>query len=216
MLNIHNYDIALIEDEIIMRYDKTPCDYPDYSCLLELRRDMINERVLAHQEEILPDIIAFNDALTKALRDMYDQAHRIWDNIKSNKDFGDEAELTAECYLGREYPKLHPIQGDDRQNLWDALCDSGWNVIYDSGVLYSLLFPMYSNDSFDSIIGMDCPPFNWNEGLDQELTKDLHLNMAFHNVFSHCNFAITDIIYVRDFYTEFKIETNKDLPYGRK
>lgn len=213
MLNIHDYDIALIEKEIIMRYDKTPCDYPDFSCLLELRQDMINKRVLAHQEEILPDIIAFNDAVALALRDMYDQAHRIWDNIKSNKDFGDEVELTAECYFGRKYPKLHPIQGDERQNLWDALCDSGWNVIYDSGVLYSLVFPMYSNDSFDSIIGIG---MNRNEGLDPELTKDLHLNMAFHNVFSHCNFAITDIIYVRDFYTKFKIEINKDLPYGRK
>ena len=125
-------------------------------------------------------------------------------------------ELTAECYLGREYPKLHPIQGDDRQNLWDALCDSGWNVLYDSGVHHSLFFPTYLNDSFDSFIGMDCPPHNWNEGLDPELTKDLHLNMAFHNVYSHCHFAITDIIYVRDFYTEFKIEINKDLPYGHK
>ena len=78
MIDIHDYDIQCIEHEILWKYDKSPCDYPDCDCLLSLRRDMINKRVLTHQEEILPDIIAFNDALTAALRELYDRAHRIW------------------------------------------------------------------------------------------------------------------------------------------
>ena len=48
---------------------------------------MINERVLAHQKEILPDIIAFNDAMTDTLRELYDRAHRIWNNIKDNEAY---------------------------------------------------------------------------------------------------------------------------------
>ena len=121
------------------KYDKTPCDYADYDCLLSLRKDMINKRVLAYQDEILQDIIAFNDILTEALREMYDRAHRIWDFIKDNKDFGEEPEVTAKCLLGYDYPELHPVQCDDRQDLWNALCDSGWNHLYENGVTMSAL-----------------------------------------------------------------------------
>ena len=73
MIDINDYDIQCIEHEILWKYDKSPCDYPDCDCLLSLRKDMINERVLANQEEILPDIIAFNDAMTDALRELYDR-----------------------------------------------------------------------------------------------------------------------------------------------
>jgi len=67
------------------------------------------------------------------------------------------------------------------------------------------------DEPFDSFIGMDCPPPNWNEGLDQELTKNLHLTSAFHNLFDHTEFAITDFIYVRKFETEIKIEIDKTI-----
>ena len=180
--------------------------------MLSLRKYIINKRVLAHQEEIMPDIIAFNDALTNALREMYDRAHLIWDSIKGKETFGDDIQLEAKCYLGNDYPELHPVQGDDRQDLWCALCDGGWNKVYDYGVaLGPLRFPTDVNASFDYFIGMDCPPPNWNEGLDQELTKDLHLTSAFHNLFEHTEFAITDFIYVRKFDTEINIEINKSV-----
>ena len=210
MVDIHDYDIQQIEDEILMKYNDSRYDYEDFDCLLEMRKRMINNRVLAHQEDILSDIIAFNDALTAALREMYDRAHRIWNDIKDNDTYGDDVELTAKCFLSRDYPELHPVQSEDREELWDAICDSGWNLLYSDGVsLPTLTLPRDINVSFDSLIGMDCPPPNWNEGLDRELTKDLHLTSTFHNLFDHMNFAITDFIYVRKFETEINIEINK-------
>ena len=212
MVDIHDFDIDCIESEILMKYDNAPCDYSNCDCLLSLRKYIINKRVLAHQEDFLPDIIAFNDALTNALREMYDRAHLIWDSIKGKETFGDDIQLEAKCYLGNDYPELHPVQGDDRQDLWCALCDGGWNKVYDYGVaLGPLRFPTDENASFDYFIGMDCPPPNWNEGLDQELTKDLHLTSAFHNLFEHTEFALTDFIYVRKFETEINIEINKSV-----
>ena len=207
MVDIHDYDIQCIEQEILWKYEDTRHDYSDCDCLLSLRKDMINKRVLAHQEEILPDIIAFNEALTEALYEMYDRAHRIWDFIKDNKDFGEEPEVTAKCFLSYDYPERHPVQDEDRQDLWNALCDSGWNCLYEDGVtLPTFTLPREINNSFDQLIGMDNPPLNWNEGLDQELTKDLHLTSAFHNLFDHMRFAITDFIYVRRFETEINVE----------
>lgn len=215
MNTLNDYDIKLIEDEIMWKYDRSPADYPDCKCLLSLRKDMINHRVLAHQEEILPHIVAFNDALTDALREMFDRAHRMWDSIKDNKDFGDKTEIEAKCFLSYDYPELHPIQNENRQELWEAICDAGWNKLYDDGVsLGTLRLPDY-DESFKSFIGLDGETRNWNEGLDRELTKDLHLTSAFHNLFEHMEFAITDFIYIRKFETEIKIEINKTVENGK-
>ena len=200
--------IRVFNDDI--RFD----DYTQQKSLLELRKRIINHQVLQHQEEILPDIIAFDNALRNALRDLYDRAHNIWKNICGNKSYGDEISLTAKCFLG-SYPKLHPIQGDDRWELWCAINDYGWNPLYEEGIgLPALSFPSDINDSFEGYIGMECPPPNWNEGLDRELTKDLHLTSAFHNIFEHMNFAITDFIYVREFETEINVEFTKTGDFG--
>lgn len=212
MLNIHDYEIRYIEQEILAMYNDRRCDYQDYERLLLLRKYIINHRVLAHQEEILPDIIAFNDALTNALQKMYDKAHRIWDNIKGNKEFGEDPELTAKCFLDYEYPKAHPIQGEEQQELWDALCDNRHSS-YQNGITLVPLSIVLRNEkeSFERFIGMDFPPPNWNEGLDTELTKDLHLTSAFHNIFFHMGFAITDFIYVRQFEEQINIEINNTI-----
>lgn len=205
-----DYSIELLEERIVGIYngvlDYKGVDYCDLGCLLELRKSILNKEALAHQKELLPDIIAFNDALRETLKEMYDRAHRIWKEIKNKDAWGESMELTALCYLDYDYPSLHPVQGEDRQELWNAICDSGWNRLYDTGVSFPLVFPRDLNDSFETFIGMDCPPPNWNEGLDQELTKDLHLINQFHTLFQHMNFAITDFIYVKEFKTEIKIE----------
>lgn len=205
-------NVDVIEREIILKYNDYRCYDSDNDVLLSLRKHIINKQVLANQKELLPDIIAFNNALREALRDMYDRAHRIWDKMINIIDEGDgeEMELTAKCYLDADYPALHPIQSDDRQDLWYALCDEDLNPMYADGIsALTLTFPRDENYTFDTFIGMDCPPPNWNEGLDPELTKDLHLISQFHNLFQHMLFAITDFIYVRKFKTEFKVEIMK-------
>ena len=206
---LYDYSIEATEREIIYRYTSTRCYETNYDYLLSLRRSIINKMVLAHQKDILPDIIAFNDALREALCEMYDRAHRVWKKVIEIMDEtdGEEMELTAKLYFDYTYPELHPLQDEDRQDLWDALCDGDLNPMYADGVsVLTLTLPRDEDDSFDSFIGMDCPPPNWNEGLDQELTKDLPLISQFHTLFEHMNFALTDFIYVRKFKTEINIE----------
>ena len=209
---LNDCGVEAIEREIIQKYN----DYHRYDSnddvLLSLRKGIINKKILEIQGELLPDIVAFNDALREALREMYDRAHRIWDKMIDTIEEGDgeEMELTAKCYLDVDYPALHPMQGDDRQDLWYALCDEDFNPMYADGIsVLTLTFPRDEGYTFDSFIGMDCPPPNWNEGLDPVLTKDLHLISQFHNLFQHMLFAITDFIYVRKFRTEINIEIIK-------
>lgn len=198
-----------IEEDIISSFSLNSFDYDKDKCLLSLRRNIINDMVLSHQEDIIDDIREFNDCLREALKEMYDRAHRVYADISKHQDYGDEIELTASLYLGNQYPKLHPVQGEDRQDLWDALCDGGWNVLYDEGICQLTLPDGPYQNSFEAFTGMDCPPPNWNEGLDKELTKDMNLLMQFHHLFDHTEFAITDFIYVREFYSEIKINITK-------
>ena len=209
---LQDYALQELEEQIIMSFDgpfSKHYNYTDERSLLRVRRDIINHYVLQHQEELLPDIIAFNDALREALHKMFDEAHAVYE---ANKVFGEDVMVEACCFLGRDYPTLHPVQGENRQDLWNALLDSGWNVLYNSGVTFTLELTRDVNQTFDDFIGMNCPPPNWNEGLDQELTKDLHLTQAFHNLFDHTDFAITDFIYCREFYYEIKVEIDKEIP----
>ena len=209
---LYDYSIEAIEWEIIYRYTSTRCYETNYDYLLSLRRSIINKMVLAHQKDILPDIIAFNDALREALCEMYDRAHRVWKKVIEVMDEtdGEEMELTTKLYFDYTYPELHPLQGEDRQDLWYALCDGDLNPMYNDGITV-LTLPRDEGIAFESFIGMDCPPPNWNEGLDQELTKDLHLINQFHTLFQHMHFALTDILYVRKFKTEIEIRISEIL-----
>ncbi len=195
-----------LEEQIIMSYNgcwNKDHDYTDERGLLQVRKSIINKRVLEHQKELLPYIINFNNALRYTLEVMYNKAHEVF---KAVKEQDKDAKVEACCYLSNDYPALHPVQGEDRQDLWEALKDSGWNLLYDSGVNHPYGLTKDCDQSFDDFIGMNCPPSNWNEGLDKDLTENLQLINAFHNLFDHTDFAITDFIYCRDFFYEIKVE----------
>lgn len=209
MINYNEYSLLQLEWEIWFCYEGLgPNDYTSEESLLQLRKDLLNHQALAHQAELLPDIITFNDALQAALLNLYNHAHKLYAQVSA---FEPNIELIANCFLSPNYPSLHPCQEANRQELWDALCDSGWNPLYMDGVTHELVLPRDLEVSFDAFIGMDCPTPNWNEGLDPFLTKDLHLISAFHNLFDHTNFALTDFIFVRDFNIEININLEEKV-----
>lgn len=195
---LQDYSVRQIEEQIFQF--NSPFVNDDISILLEIRKNIINHYVLQHLELVLPDIVAFNEALREALRTTYEKGRMGYD---ANKALGTTVCLEATCFLDRYYPKLHPLQGDDRDNLWRSLCDKQWNDMYRWGAGYYCMM----NQSFDEFIGATYNE-NWNEGLDPELTKDLHLIKQFHDLFEDSEFAITDFIYCRDFYHEINVKIN--------
>lgn len=194
-------------EQRILQYYEDADHYDRYSFLLKARKNFIDGIVLEHQDVFLADIIAFNEALRLALQKMYDHAHQVWDKIKDDNLFGSSKVLVARCFLPSQYPAQHPVHRKNSEALYCALQDSGWNKFYEDGVS---LMPLrlaeeLDKESFESYIGMDCPPPNWNEGLDRELTKDLHLIHQFNHLFEYTNFALTDFIYCRDFEPQIEI-----------
>ncbi len=210
MIHYDDHALQLIESEIINIYNTDVSDYTQCECLLDIRRRLLNDQALTrkNQEELLPHIIAFNDALHDALKHMYDRAHELYRQMSTIQP---SIELEAKCFLSNKYPSLHPFQKNNRQELWEALSDTGWNPLYESGVTQSLDLPRDIDMSFDEFIGMKSGLPNWNERLDQKLTKDLHLINAFHNLFDHTIFALTDIIFVREFEESIKIDFGRQI-----
>ncbi len=209
MIHYDDRALQLIESEIINIYNTEVFDYTKCECLLDIRRRLLNDQALTreNQKELLPHIIAFNDALHDALKHMYDSAHELYRQMSTIQP---SIELEAKCFLSNKYPSLHPFQKNNRQELWEALSDTGWNRLYESGVTNSLDLPHDIDMSFDEFIGMKSDLPNWNERLDQVLTKDLHLINAFHNLFDHTKFALTDFIFVRDFERDFTMSLVKN------
>ena len=208
MIRYNDYTLYQLEREIINCYEGIHGDYTNHENILWMRKELINQQALQHQKELLPDIIAFNESLKEALHTTYYHAHRLYAQVSAIQP---DIELEAKCYMSKEYPPLHPWQHENRQELWEALCDTGWNRLYESGVTFSLVLPRDIEIPFETFIGMDSKPDNWNERLDPELTGDLHLINAFHNLFDHTNFALTDFIFVREFVEEINIKTEKTL-----
>ena len=61
--------LKALEGQIIMSFEglwSKDHDYTDERSLIEVRKTIINHRVLHHQDLLLPDIIAFNDAMSEA------------------------------------------------------------------------------------------------------------------------------------------------------
>ena len=154
MINYNTSALQYIEHNISMTYNTDVTGYPESECLLDVRKHLLNEQALTHEslEELLPHIIAFNDALRDALKHMYDRAHELYRQMSAIQP---GIELTAKCYLAYDYPALHPYQGEDRQDLFGAICDSGWNQLYDDGVSFPLELPRDLNHSFDSFFFRD-------------------------------------------------------------
>lgn len=205
---LNDYIIQDIEDEIVSIFNglgiyKT-YDYTKHQNLLMIRKRIINRHVLEYQDILLSDIRAFNSAVVDDMHKLYHRTQRVYE---ANSRVESKIKLDVHCYLDNKYPELHPIQGDGRDALWEALCDGGWNVLYKEGVGNACYRP---NMTFEEFIYLGDTPSNWNEGLDRELTKDILLCYPFHNLFDHTCFALTDFIFCRKFRTEIHVEILDD------
>ena len=89
--------------------------------------------------------------------------------------------------------------------IWEILTASGLNPLYDDDGCGGLLLGNKDGLNYKSLNGYlnigyyESEEDNWNEGLDREWSKQMHLVYAFHNLYEHLNFSLYDLIYVRDF-----------------
>ena len=129
----------------------------------------------------------FNEALRKQILETRKRVITLFNSVSELGLTGD-FEVTGKCFLGYEYSKIHPVQTIRAKKMWAILNGSIDNYI------------PYLDDKLD----------NWNEGLDRKLTEDMHLIHPFHNLYSHMDFSIFDLLWVRDFNIEVNAEVNSN------
>lgn len=187
---------------------------------LEVRKRILNSMfVLDEQNKQL--LAEFNEAMKQQLIEMRKRAIDLYNSVYTS-DMGGSIEVEGKCFMGYEYSKIHPVQSMRAKKMWAVLngslddyiflyCEDGVNSFYINNYdpkIESENELLYLNEELD----------NWNEGLDSEMTKDMHLTYAFHNLFSHLDFSIYDLLWVRDFNIEIHVEydyhTYENAEYG--
>jgi hypothetical protein len=210
--------IRLLEDDLIRLYDHPHkgADEHVIKHLLEQRHRRLRT-LQVYDDDIKSMLIGFNDRLRSAASTLYNRVKTISEDYRLREnDFG-EYEVEGKMFLGFAYPQQHPIQDDKARTIWEILTQGGYYpLLYESGCTWSLCVneqhPITEcYDSLEDWLGFSSGIDNWNEGLDSEWSKDMHLIYPFHNLYEHLGFSLYDLIYVDTFNIEVNVKFEDDI-----
>ena len=216
-----NADIKRVEQEILrLNTGKMPSDKEQIKTLLRLRKSMLDGWARAHEKEFLPAIREFNLSTERALKDLYDMAHRYYEYMAS---FDSGIQLVARLQFTKTYPHHHPFQSASKACLWNILLEHGWNPLFQPGLTeIPLCFPYDVKKSFPLFVGSfeQTGLALWRGGGFFEDAQDdemegYHFGSVFYHLAEHTCFALTDFIYVRDFETSIDIHWGEQKSYSR-
>ncbi len=183
--------------------------------LLESRQYELSKMFVMDEEykQLLND---FNEALKAELLKMRLRTIKAYESaIESNSD--EQIEVEGVCNLGYNYSTLHPVQTTRAKKIWALLngtIDDKFNPMYalcHDGVAFNIYNPHDEIDSANQLLYLSEKEDNWNiEGLDKEMTNDMHLIYPIHSLLMHTNFSIFDFLWVRDFNIEITVHIESE------
>lgn len=186
--------------------------------LLKIRKKVL-DRMFVMNEESKQLLAEFNDAMSDAVLRAASQAEQV---RRYNQDLlGEDIEVVSKCFLDYGYPQSHPVQTIRSKKIWAILNGTIDNYCpyHDDGVIMGGYTADGTADVYDqapknNILYLQKEIDNWNEGLDPELTKDMHLTFQFHNLYDHTHFSIFDLLWVRNFEVETTMEHDWSIGKG--
>ena len=175
---------------------------------LEVRKRILDSMfVMDEQNKKL--LAEFNEAMKQQLIEMRKRAIDLYNDVYKPNMIG-RIEVVGKCFMGYKYSEIHPVQSMRAKKMWAVLNGSLDDYIFlyhEDGVNR---FEISSDDpkieSENEFLYLLKEAENWNAGLDREFTSDMYLTYAFHNLFSHLDFSIFDLLWVRDFNIELHVE----------
>lgn len=176
--------------------------------LLGIRKNILNDMFVFDNQykQLLYD---FNEALIEQLKEMRKRTIALY-HVTKDICQGTSLEVEGKCLLGYGYSAIHPVQTIRAKKIWAVLngCLDNFMPLYDidgAGCFSIRSYDPHIESENEMLYGYS-EWDNHNEGLDEEMTKDMHLVYDFHNLFSHMDFSIFDLLWVRDFNIELKVE----------
>lgn len=195
----------------------------DYTVIINkmlLLRKRLLDREFVMDEGAKKLLGEFNEALGKALLKMRDEGTKTLKAVKAAGVPGDMW-VDGKCYLGYDFPKIHPLQTPRAKKMWYMLngtLDGKYNTYYEDGV-DGVTWSLHDGEretTDDDVLYHGEPRMNWNRWFffadnDKDgLTDDMHLIEQVHHLLEFSAFSIFDILWVRDFCVEITLETDYD------
>lgn len=219
--------VRSIEEQILSLYHETERNHwhdeenkKAIRSLLEVRRRILNSMFVLDEQnkQLLAD---FNEAMKQQLIEMRKRTIDLYSKV-SQPDMDGCVEVEGKCFMGYEYSKIHPVQSMRAKKMWAVLNATldDYIFLYSEDGVHKFFMSSFGPDieSENEFLYLNEELDNWNEGLDREKTADMHLTYAFHNLFTHLDFSIYDLLWVRDFNIEIHVEydyhTYKNDEYG--
>ena len=175
--------------------------------LLHLRKKIL-DGMFVMTDEYKQLLSEFNDALKEALCVMRWQTINMHNAALDADMYG--VETVGKVFLNYAYPEKHPVQNMRAKKIWAVLTgsySSDYMPLYKDGVSDLSLRETDVCESENHTLYLSEQKENWNEGLDREKTADMHLCYGVHNLISHNDFSIFDILWVRNFSIEITCES---------
>ena len=195
--------VRSVEEQILYLYHETERNhwYNDENkkairSLLEVRKQVLNSMFVMneHNKQLLAE---FNEAMKQQMVEMRKRAIELYNNVYK-PDMVGHIDMVGKCFMGYEYSKIHPVQTMRAKKMWAVLNGSLDDYIFlyhEDGVdSFNISSEDHKIASENEFLYLNEVPDNWNEGLERELTSDMHLTYAFHNLFSHLDFSIFDLL----------------------
>lgn len=186
--------------------------------LLKERQNMLWQ-LNVYDDEMKRLFTDFNAALRKACTELYRRTMATYQEYRYRGGSMEDFAVYGKIFLSYDYPECHPVQTERAKRVWDVLTQRYFCAIYDDGCTWPLSFckkypPEQSGfETMEAWLGMEAKKDNWNEGLDREWSKGLHLIYPFHNLYDHCYFSLYDLIYVREFNLEVTVGLEDRVKY---
>lgn len=206
--------IEEVEEEIINLQYQIEHRYGNYESqkdlikrLLGIRKRLLNHEFVMneHHKQLLEE---FNAAMREQLKKTRIETIKTYLAVIRSGING-KIKAVGKCFMGYEYSNIHPIQTIRSKKIWEILSGilDNYDPLYEDGVIsngwqYLGGEPETENMMLYLSEKMD----NWNEGLDSNLTKDMNIIHAVHNLYDHTAFSIFDLLWVRDFNMEIHVE----------
>lgn len=209
--------VRSIEEQILSLYHETESNHwhddenkKAIRSLLEVRRRILNSMfVLDEQNKQL--LAEFNEAMKQQLIEMRKRTIDLYNKVHQ-PDMDGCVEVEGKCFMGYEYSKIHPVQSMRAKKMWAVLNATldDYIFLYSEDGVHKFFMSSYGPniESENEFLYLNEELDNWNEGLYRDMTADMHLTYAFHNLFSHLDFSIYDLLWVRDFNIEIHVEYN--------
>lgn len=205
---IREIEVAIIDHQWEIDHNRG-CREADKKLIKELiaiRQTLLNREFVMddHYKGLLDE---FNEAMRTQLIKMRLETIKAY-HAAANACLNGEIEAVGKCFMGYKYSEVHPVQTIRAKKMWAILNGTidDYVQLYGDGVnSFGWAYREKEPESENMMLYANEKTDNWNEGFDSELTGDMHLIRAIHNLYDHTTFSIFDLLWVRDFHIEIHI-----------